>query len=156
MPDLRRKPMPGGGRPPDWLWTRVGVKAVLVRDGRLLLLSRRPDLNLWPGRWDLPGGGVYREDLNLEAALRRSVGEETGLRIQVEGPVQVTLGPVRQKGEQPFPSILACFRCRTLNHADPRIDVAEHTAFVWATMSRVRTLRIVPSLRAAVESAFER
>ncbi len=149
-------PMPGGGRVPDWLWTRAGVKAILVRDGRLLLLRRRTDLNLWPGHWDLPGGGVYRSDRDLETALRRSVLEETGLRIKVERPVHVTLGPVRQKGERPFPSLLTCFRCRALTRLDPRLDKAEHTAFVWATELDARALRIIPSLRAAIEGAFEK
>lgn len=148
--------MPGKGRSSDWLWARAGVKAVLVRDGRLLLLRRRTDLPLWPGRWDLPGGGVYRTDSDLESALRRSVLEETGLRIKVEESVQVMLGPVRQKGERPFPSLLACFKCRALGRADPRLDPTEHTEFVWAARSEGRTLRIVPSLRAAIRRAFER
>ena len=156
MPDALVGKMPGNGRSPDWLWARAGVKAVLVRDGRLLLLRRRTDLPLWPGRWDLPGGGVYRTDLDLESALRRSVLEETGLRIKVEGSVQVTLGRVRQKGERPFPSVLACFKCRAHSRADPQLDAAEHTKFVWATRSEGRTLRVVPSLRAAIEGAFER
>jgi 8-oxo-dGTP diphosphatase len=52
------------------------IAAILVRDGRVLLVKR----NIEPGRglWSLPGGFI-EEDETVEQAVIREVREETGL-----------------------------------------------------------------------------
>jgi 8-oxo-dGTP diphosphatase len=59
---------------------RLAVRAVIVRDGAVLLV------NAYPGDasdlWCAPGGGAER-GTSLEANLRREVAEETGLRIRI-------------------------------------------------------------------------
>ena len=52
----------------------VGVKAVLYRGGRILILRRLPRAPQYPGHWDLPGGGVEKGE-SLERALVREVRE---------------------------------------------------------------------------------
>jgi 8-oxo-dGTP diphosphatase len=61
----------------------VGVGAVIVEDGKVLLVKRRYEP--LKGHWSLPGGMVEIGE-TLEAALTREMVEETGLRIEV-GPV---------------------------------------------------------------------
>jgi len=61
----------------------VGVGAVVVQDGCVLLVRRRqPPLS---GHWSLPGGVVELGE-TLEQAIARETFEETGLRVRV-GPV---------------------------------------------------------------------
>ncbi len=61
----------------------VGVGAVIVQDGAVLLVKRRyPPL---AGCWSLPGGTVEVGE-TLEGALAREMLEETGLEVTV-GPV---------------------------------------------------------------------
>jgi mutator protein MutT len=56
----------------------VGVGAVVVRDGRVLLIRRGKEP--MKGRWLIPGGTVeYGE--TLEDALVREVQEETGVTV---------------------------------------------------------------------------
>jgi 8-oxo-dGTP pyrophosphatase MutT (NUDIX family) len=55
--------------------TTLGVRCILVRDGRVLLV--RHTYERW---WYLPGGGVKRGESFAEAA-QREVAEETGLRV---------------------------------------------------------------------------
>jgi 8-oxo-dGTP diphosphatase len=59
---------------------RVGVGAVVVHDGALLLVQRANA----PGKglWSLPGGHVEHGEL-LADAVRREVLEETGLDVEV-------------------------------------------------------------------------
>tara|TARA_B100001179_G_scaffold172592_1_gene128009 strand:+ start:498 stop:977 length:480 start_codon:yes stop_codon:yes gene_type:complete len=60
-----------------------GAKIVLKFENRLLAYLRddKPDI-LFPGRWDLPGGGREGSETPAECAMRE-VEEEFGLRIPV-------------------------------------------------------------------------
>ncbi|MBF8284860.1 MAG: NUDIX protein [Anaerolineales bacterium] len=60
----------------------MGVGALLVREGRVLLVQRGE--NPGKGRWTLPGGYV-EEDETPDVAVVREVFEETGLRVRVTG-----------------------------------------------------------------------
>ena len=61
----------------------VGVGAVIVDDGKVVLIKRRYEP--LQGQWSLPGGGVEIGE-TLEAAVAREMLEETGLQVDV-GPV---------------------------------------------------------------------
>jgi mutator protein MutT len=61
----------------------VGVGAVIVQDGKVLIVKRKYDP--LAGQWSLPGGGVELGE-TLEDSVVREMLEETGLAIEV-GPV---------------------------------------------------------------------
>ena len=61
----------------------VGVGAVIVQDGKVLLVKRKYEP--LAGQWSLPGGAVEVGE-TLEACLVREMLEETGLDVSV-GPV---------------------------------------------------------------------
>jgi ADP-ribose pyrophosphatase YjhB (NUDIX family) len=61
---------------------RVGVGAVVLRDGHVLLVRRdRPPAE---GKWSIPGGLVHLGE-TTEAAAVREVAEECGLRVRLKG-----------------------------------------------------------------------
>src|SRR3954454_20950344 len=64
-----RNPKPCGG-------------ALLVRDGRLLLLRRA--IEPWLGRWDIPGGFCEFDEHPMATAAREA-REETGFDVEVTG-----------------------------------------------------------------------
>jgi 8-oxo-dGTP diphosphatase len=61
----------------------VGVGAVIVRDGQVLIVKRR--FEPLAGQWSIPGGAVELGE-TLAASIVREMREETGLEIAV-GPV---------------------------------------------------------------------
>ena len=64
---------------------RLAVRAVILREGKLLLV------NAWKGRthlWTCPGGGVEVHQ-SLPDNLAREVHEETGLTVAVHDPCLV-------------------------------------------------------------------
>ncbi|MFZ4515808.1 MAG: NUDIX hydrolase [Acidimicrobiia bacterium] len=74
----------------------VGVGAVVINDGRLLLIQR--DHAPQDGRWSFPGGHVEFGEELLEAVLRE-LREETG----IEGIVERLLGWAERIGAEPEP-----------------------------------------------------
>ena len=59
-------------------WPQSGCGAAIVKDGRILLVKRmRPPE---AGSWSLPGGKIDPDEL-YEAAIRREVEEELGIRL---------------------------------------------------------------------------
>ncbi len=62
--------------------TILTVKAVIVNSQNEILLLKRSNKILNPGKWDLPGGTLEKAE-TLEEALTREIQEETGLKIEV-------------------------------------------------------------------------
>src|SRR4030095_673169 len=73
----------------------VGVGAVVVREGKALLIKRGPELR--KGEWSLAGGIVELGE-SLVDALRREVREETGLEVNI-GPHIETFDRVHRDGD---------------------------------------------------------
>lgn len=69
---------------------RVAMKAVIVKDGRILLLREattyKDGTNI--GRYGIPGGRIEPGE-HWRDALRREVDEETGLTVEIGTPIYV-------------------------------------------------------------------
>jgi ADP-ribose pyrophosphatase YjhB (NUDIX family) len=65
---------------------RVGVGAIVLHEGRVLLVKRGQAPAL--GLWSVPGGLVDLGETTVEAA-RREVEEECGLKVRIAGLVGV-------------------------------------------------------------------
>lgn len=117
---------------------RLAVRAVLVHDGRLLLVNAFPG-----GRGDLwcaPGGGV-EAGAALADNLIREVREETGLTVAPGPLVHVSEFRNAQSG---FHQVELFFRARIVTGAldtgwrDPGGVVSERQFFAPAALERVR------------------
>ena len=102
----------------------VGVGAVSVQDGKVLLVKRK--FEPLAGQWSLPGGAVEVGE-TLEACLVREMLEETGLEVRV-GPVievidRITQDVVDAGGEQ----LLCNRRIASANDRDDRRRIVERT-----------------------------
>lgn len=95
--------------------TELGVRAVVTRGGRLLLVRHRS------GRtpWSLPGGGVGRGE-GLAAAALREVREEGGCEAHVE-----RLLGVYYQNDRGFNNHVGVFVCAALGEARPPVGDIE-------------------------------
>jgi 8-oxo-dGTP pyrophosphatase MutT (NUDIX family) len=96
--------------------TLMGVRALIVHDGAVLLIRHRHGRPLWV----LPGGGVVRNECLAEAA-RREAREETGAVVRVDR----LLGMYDRFGGG-VSNYIAVFACTPLNldeweGGDPRL-----------------------------------
>lgn len=88
----------------------VGVGAVIIENGRVLLVKRaRPPLL---GRWSLPGGVVELGE-TLRAATEREALEETGLAVHAEEVLEVLDRIIPgENGRTQYHYVLVDFLCR--------------------------------------------
>lgn len=128
---------------------RLAVRAVLVHEGRLLLV------NAWKGRdhlWCAPGGGAEPHQ-SLPANLIREVAEETGLTIAVGAPCLVN---EFHAPEDDYHQVELFFRCTLVSGTlsddwqDPE-GIVSHRR--WVTRAEAEALTIRP--RSLVAVAFE-
>lgn len=71
---------------PETTLPRVAAAAVVIREGRVLLIKRAHDPSR--GMWAVPGGSVQPGE-TLQAAAERETREETGLIIKAGEPIHV-------------------------------------------------------------------
>ena len=106
----------------------VGVGAVIVQDGRVLIVKRKYDP--LAGQWSIPGGAVELGE-TLEASIAREMREETGLEIEV-GPVIEVFDRITRddEGRVRYHFVLVDYLCWPVGGAlQAGSDVAE-AAFV--------------------------
>jgi 8-oxo-dGTP diphosphatase len=101
--------------------TLIGVRALIVRDGAVLLIRHRSGKQPWA----LPGGGVERNERLAEAA-RREAHEETGAPVRVER----LQGMYDRIGDR-ISNYVAVFVCTPLGEPRPArsLEIAEARFF---------------------------
>lgn len=116
----------------------VGIKGVIVRDGKVLLLRTNPDHEARGARWEVAGGRIEGNE-TLEQALTRELGEEL-LNIQ-DIKVGELLGVHRLHhdiwGKKSL--MLVYYHVRADFSGEPELS-AEHLEWEWADAGRVKEL----------------
>jgi 8-oxo-dGTP diphosphatase len=130
----------------------LAVSAVIVRDGRILLVRRaRP-----PGRglFSLPGGVVEAGE-TLKQAVAREVHEETGLTVEPEqlaGHREVIVRDTAGRVERHF--VILAFACRWREgEAAPSEEVAEAR---WLAPDQLGGLATTEGLADIIAAALQR
>ncbi|MFQ5400137.1 MAG: NUDIX domain-containing protein [Anaerolineae bacterium] len=101
---------------------KVGVGVLLVRDGKILLVRRT--MNPERGKWSIPAGFLDRGEDPRETAVREAL-EETNLRVEIDGLIDVYYNPPGQGGA----SVFILYRARLLDGELRAGDDADAAAF---------------------------
>ncbi len=111
----------------------VGVKAVIVNEGKALIIKRSKIAHFSGGTWETVGGKVeFGED--LETALKREVMEEVGLEIKIEHILYAATfktDPFRQM-------VIITYLCKSENK-DVKLS-SEHEDYLWAGPKELKQL----------------
>lgn len=132
----------------------IGVGAVIVSDGRVLLVQRGTEPAL--GRWSIPGGLIEVGEMLTEAVIRE-VREETGLEVD---PVELIelLDRIHRDGDRVrYHYVIADYLCRvvggTLNAASDAAAVRWVERAEWNSHS---ALVLDPITVRVIEAGWQR
>lgn len=116
----------------------ISVYAVIRNDkGKFLFLKRSEDSTTNPGKWDLPGGKLEREEI-LEEAVVREVWEETGVTI-VPGEIAGYIN-----FELPEKKVIALVYDGGYIISDVKLS-HEHTEYSWVPLREIPGLQALPN-----------
>ena len=132
----------------------VGVGAVIVQEGRVLLIQRGHEP--MKGRWTIPGGLIEIGESLLQAVVRET-REETGLAIEPIELVELLDRIHREEGRIRYHYVIADYLCRvvggTLAAADDAAAVRWVERAEWNSHS---ALAIDPITVRVIEAAWQR
>jgi 8-oxo-dGTP diphosphatase len=132
----------------------VGVGAVVVNEGRVLLVRRGHEP--LKGKWSLPGG-LLEVGESLTAGVIREVREETGLEVE---PVELVelLDRIHREGERVrYHYVIADYLCRVVSGDLKAASDAEDARWVeraeWNSHS---ALKLDPVTVRVIEDGWQR
>src|SRR6266545_2502755 len=116
----------------------VGVGAVVVQDGRALIVKRAGEP--LKGQWSIPGGAVELGE-TLRQAAAREAREETGLIVEAGEVIEVFDSIVRDpEGKTQYHYVLVDFICRVMGgELGAASDVSDAR---WATLEELAPLQM--------------
>ena len=129
----------------------VGVGAVVVREGRALIIKRAHEPR--KGEWSLPGGHVDLGE-SLFDAVRREVKEETGLEVH-PGPIIETFDRVHRDpdGRVRYHFVIVDFVCEAPK-GDP-VAGSDAEAVVWAAAGELEGYGVNAHAAAVIRKGLE-
>ena len=129
----------------------VGVGAVLIHEGKVLLIQRAKEP--LRGRWIIPGGTVEVGE-TLEEALVREVAEETGLTVTPGHLLGVFDRIERRDGAVDFHYVIVDYLCRYVS-GDLRAG-SDALAARFATLAELPELDLPDKALQVVIDGFSR
>ena len=130
----------------------VGVGAVIIEDGRVLLVKRgHPPL---AGEWSIPGGVLELGETLREAALREA-REETCLTVETADLLGVYDRVLRDDdGHTIYHFVLVDFLCRRVGGEAQAADDADEVR--WFTPAEARGLPLAEDTAEVIRLGFEK
>jgi 8-oxo-dGTP diphosphatase len=130
---------------------KIVLGGVVIKDGKILILQRHEDEDVYPNMWELPNG--KREPLEpSETSLIREVREETGLDVKIIMPFSVFDYQI-EKPDEIRDSTQINFLVAPLS--DNIILSEEHQSFAWITKEEIDKYELSEATKGVIKKAFE-
>ncbi len=124
----------------------VGVGAVIIRDGKILLVKRGNEPNRL--MWSIPGG-IVKVGESLIEALKREVEEEVGLKVEVGDVACVSEEIFEENGRIRFHYVIIDFFAEVVGgELRPNSDALDAK---WVPLNDVDTLNVVEFVKKLVD-----
>lgn len=111
----------------------VAVKAVILNNGRLLIIKRAQSAKVGGGTWE-PVGGKLEFGEDIESALKREIKEEVGLTITIDKILYASTF----KTDHSRQVVILTYLCESENINVLLSD--EHEDFLWSSKEEFKQL----------------
>jgi 8-oxo-dGTP diphosphatase len=130
---------------------KIVLGGVVIKDGKILILQRHKDEDVYPNMWELPSG--KREPLEpSETSLIREVREETGLDVKIIMPFSVFDYQI-EKPDEIRDATQINFLVTPLS--DNIILSDEHQSFAWIAKEEIDKYELTEATKGVIKKAFE-
>jgi 8-oxo-dGTP diphosphatase len=138
-----------------WRNAKPCAGALVVRDGRLLLLRRANEP--WFGRWDIPGGFCDAEEHPMATAAREA-REETGIEVEITGFLGMWLDryPDPNEPDRPVVTLNAYYHAVAPGDAPGLPEPGEASELRWFAPDELPAEIAFPDHAAAVLTAWQK
>ena len=107
--------------------TTRAIKAIVRKDGKILLIKKSEKVDIYPGRWDLPGGRLESGE-SWNQGLAREIKEETGINVKL-------ICEVREWTSEKWDTIGKTVLC---DYVSGEIKLSwEHTEYQWLSPEEI-------------------
>ncbi len=131
---------------------KIVLGGVVLKEGKILILQRHKDEDVYPSMWELPSG--KREALeSSEESLIREVKEETGLDVKIIMPLSVFDYQI-EKPDEIRDSTQINFLVAPKDNKQARMS-EEHQAFAWITKDEIDRYELTGAVKNVILKAFE-
>ena len=131
---------------------KIVLGGVVMKDGRVLILQRHKNEDVYPNMWELPSG--KREPLEpSENSLIREVREESGLDVKTVIPFSVFDYQI-EKPDEIRDSTQINFLVTPANDKDVVLS-EEHQAFAWIIKEEIDKYDLTEATKNVIQKAFE-
>lgn len=131
---------------------KIVLGGVVLRDGKVLILQRHKNEDVYPNMWELPSG--KRELLEpSENSLIREVREETGLDVKIVTPFSVFDYQI-EKPDEIQDSTQINFLVTPVNNAGVVLS-DEHQVFAWIKPEELDQYGLTDATKNVIRKAFE-
>jgi len=128
----------------------IGVGAVVIKNGRILLVKRAFDPGV--GKWSIPGGLVEVGE-KLSDACARETEEETGIKAEVLELINVfDMIDRDDSGRTRYHYVLVDFLAKPVGGAENPSE--EVTELKWVTYDETKTMDMTRTARRALDELF--
>ena len=110
---------------------KVIMKAMVLKNNKILILKRHPKQKVAPGKWEMTGGKLEMDE-SLEECLIREVKEETNIDIEIKKILYATDHNTKILGKV----VIIVYLCEPKN--DEVILSQEHSDYKWVGVEEFR------------------
>lgn len=140
----------------------IAQKALIVRNGMLLLVKKSAEDPIHPGKWEIPGGRMKFGE-SVEQNIKREVKEETGLHISVGEPFDVWAWMIYETDSSGSPmqtQVVAVARVCEADSDDVSISGQKKEDYLsdarWVPVDDVLCYDIIPEMIPVIQKFLKR
>jgi 8-oxo-dGTP diphosphatase len=132
----------------------VAGKAIIVADGKVLVLRQSPEAAVDGANRYHPPGGIVEPGESLQPALLREVTEEVGLKVRIADLLAVEDGRVNIRGED-CQFFWVYYLCHLIGDKQVVLQIEEASAFAWVGMDDLTKIDILEPSRSVIMNALK-